>query len=676
MNYVSLGTLSRLLAFASLILCAAHATALAQSVQAPSDSFKTRPRRADASPTPEQPSQFFELLGSPFAGRKLARAESPMVGLAASATAVTNCPDANGAARVRLLATGFAPHGAPFRYAWAASGGSIGGGGGEVVWDLSGAAPGDYRATVTLKSPEGAVLAARTAAVAVRACPAEPRPVYCPAISLCCRDEVTEGQPASLAATVEGGTPGASPTFTWNVSAGRLTNGADTPSAEVDTRGLAGRTIYATFEARGYGPRCVLSCATRVLAAPVTPTPATPTPTPYVPRPDPIVIVTPTPAPSPLPTPAPPPEPAATPAPPVVVTTPRPPPVHEVSLVAGSVKFIIIGLLLALLSAASYLGYERLKGTPQEPAAGNEPPVPLPVPVPAAVPCGPEGAAAGSTAEGDEVHCTVFAPPHAAPGASFMVVAFAHLAGQVGELAEAAKERDESVVRRGSEELDEKVARGEELTFVLQMPSLEIDEPEQSFRWKGKVKPVDFAVKVPKACEVGAVNCKLLVLREGVPVGHVKFKFSISAQPAAPEPQEFVRYRNVFVSYASEDQMEVFKRVQLLDLFRFNYFQDVLSLRPGERWEKGLYKHIDDCHILLLFWSKAAHGSEWVEKEVRYALQHRESQGDGLPEILPVILQGPHEVPPPQYLAECHFNDKFTLCIEALQARQKAADKA
>jgi hypothetical protein len=242
------------------------------------------------------------------------------------------------------------------------------------------------------------------------------------------------------------------------------------------------------------------------------------------------------------------------------------------------------------------------------------------------------------------------------------------------------KERGEETARSVSEELDQKVARGQRLTFELEMPGLLVDEPSQSFVWKGKLKPVDFEVKVPETCADGTdIVCKLRVLCEGFPIGRIRFKLKIadSEEAAKAEAHPFLRYKNVFVSYASEDREEVVKRVQLLDLLKFNYFQDVLSLRPGERWEKGLYKHIDESHILLLFWSGAAHQSEWVEKEVRYALEHRQSQEDGLPEIMPVILQSPHEVPPPAYLSDFHFDDKFTLFIEALEARREAAaDKA
>lgn len=79
-------------------------------------------------------------------------------------------------------------------------------------------------------------------------------------------------------------------------------------------------------------------------------------------------------------------------------------------------------------------------------------------------------------------------------------------------------------------------------------------------------------------------------------------------------------------------------------------------MEPGDRWEKQLYQHIDECDLFLLFWSSAAKNSEWVMKDVRHALD-RKATDAGLPDIIPVILEGPPLVPPPQELAHLHFND-------------------
>jgi hypothetical protein len=42
-------------------------------------------------------------------------------------------------------------------------------------------------------------------------------------------------------------------------------------------------------------------------------------------------------------------------------------------------------------------------------------------------------------------------------------------------------------------------------------------------------------------------------------------------------------YQYAFVSYASKDRREVLKRVQMLEVLKTKFFQDILSLDPGDR---------------------------------------------------------------------------------------------
>jgi hypothetical protein len=126
--------------------------------------------------------------------------------------------------------------------------------------------------------------------------------------------------------------------------------------------------------------------------------------------------------------------------------------------------------------------------------------------------------------------------------------------------------------------------------------------------------------------------------------------------------QSWVRYRYAFISYASQDRTEVLKRVQMLDRTGVDYFQDLLSLDPGERWKRTLYRKIDDSDVFFLFWSTAAKQSEWVMKEVRYAIERRGGNEFAPPEIVPVIIEGPPPVPPAE-LRDLHFNDKFLYFI-------------
>jgi hypothetical protein len=106
----------------------------------------------------------------------------------------------------------------------------------------------------------------------------------------------------------------------------------------------------------------------------------------------------------------------------------------------------------------------------------------------------------------------------------------------------------------------------------------------------------------------------------------------------------------VFISYASADRDEVFRRIQVLDLLGIETYLDVGDLRAGEKWEDSIRGAIDQTKFMILFWSKAARESQWVEKEWRYALDRR-----GINYIRPLPLCLPNEAPPPSELAELHF---------------------
>jgi hypothetical protein len=273
----------------------------------------------------------------------------------------------------------------------------------------------------------------------------------------------------------------------------------------------------------------------------------------------------------------------------------------------------------------------------------------------------------------DPVDVTVFAPPAARPNDSVFVQVFAHLFEQAELARTIAQAFDADAERRGVRSLGVCVPRGRPLAFDLRMPGLVVDDPVQSLIWRGRPESVQFVVTVPgdhpPRTTVGTLTASL----DSVPVGHVKFKLQIMAESASPRPTQLVgdevrRYELVFVSYAAKDRPEVLRRVQMLESLQVPYFQDVLSLDPGDRWERKLYEHIDSCDLFLLFWSKAARASEWVLKEVRYAVARKGGDDLAPPEIKPVLIEGPPPVPPPPDLAHLHFNDRFLYFMQPVRS--------
>ena len=267
-------------------------------------------------------------------------------------------------------------------------------------------------------------------------------------------------------------------------------------------------------------------------------------------------------------------------------------------------------------------------------------------------------------APADEVVCTVFAPPAAAPGDTLLVQAFAHLPEQADDARAIATELDADAQRRAFQSLSTRVARESQLHFELRLPGLEVDDPVAALVWRGRAEAVQFGVRVPAGTSEGTVIGTLEVSLDAAPVGHIKFKLEISraAAPSVREPQGETarRYTAAFVSYASADRAQVLARVQMLSIAGVRYFQDVLSLEPGDRWERRLELGIDECDVFLLFWSSNAKRSEWVRKEVAYALARAGGNELAPPEIRPVILEGPPVVKPWEELAHLHFNDRLT----------------
>ena len=267
-----------------------------------------------------------------------------------------------------------------------------------------------------------------------------------------------------------------------------------------------------------------------------------------------------------------------------------------------------------------------------------------------------------SRTEADPVDCAVFAPTSVAAGQSILIQVFAHQPGEVEEVIRFAREADEDARRLGSRSLEVEVSRGTTIQIELALPGLTVDEPVQQVSWQGRATSVQFVVDAPRAQPSGPVLGKMTAYLEGLPVGHVRFKLTVVAAPSrdSDRPQhlgdEARRYTRAYLSYDPRDRDEVLKRVQVMGRLGIDFFQGLLDLGPGQRWERGLYRQIDTCDVFLLFWSSASRGSDWVRKEVCYALGCKRGDEASPPEIVPIPIEMPVPPPPPE-LAHLPFGD-------------------
>jgi hypothetical protein len=263
------------------------------------------------------------------------------------------------------------------------------------------------------------------------------------------------------------------------------------------------------------------------------------------------------------------------------------------------------------------------------------------------------------------VDCSLFAPALGCAGDVLLVQAFFHIPEQRVQAAQLAKEIDSETRQAGYTPLEIELCPGDRLHAHLIWSGMEIDEPVQEILWQGRTAATQYTVIIPENHPPGNTPGKFEVYRQGIPVGRIKFLVRIEVpDPARTRPQatplgQGRRYQQAFVSYASPDRSEVLKRVQLLAPLGIRYFQDLLSLEPGQLWEQELYHHIDQCDLFLLFWSSAAKVSHWVMAEVEYACNRQEANAEGWPDIVPMILEGPPVPEPPPWLQHIHFNDRL-----------------
>jgi len=296
--------------------------------------------------------------------------------------------------------------------------------------------------------------------------------------------------------------------------------------------------------------------------------------------------------------------------------------------------------------------------------------------------------------ENDNISCSVYSEGSVPAGGNILLQVFAHLPDKKGEATAMASMFDDEASIRGTTHLNTHVKRGTDLCFHLEIDEIiKVDKVAKHLKWQGETCSVQFGLSFPNNYPIGSFIGKIIITMESIPIGHILFKLKVleanrtafkkattifskfgsfisksktdKSSTRIKSQGEMKRYKYAFISYASPDQDEVLRRVQMLGLAGINYFQDIMSLDPGVRWEKELYKHIDRSDVFFLFWSSAAKDSKWVLQEVKYAISCQGATHNGIPEIIPVIIEGPPVPKPPQMLSHIHFNDSMVYFIKS-----------
>lgn len=165
-----------------------------------------------------------------------------------------------------------------------------------------------------------------------------------------------------------------------------------------------------------------------------------------------------------------------------------------------------------------------------------------------------------------------------------------------------------------------------------------------------------FMATVPNNFCIGKLAGIATFFVSGLPIAKIIFETNIGSISASKDFLPFCekKYKTVFASYASQDRNDVLSCIQGLCKGRpdLEIFIDIAKLRSGFSWRAQLQHEILRHDALILFWSRAASVSKYVDWEWRSG-----NTAHGLSFIDPIPLEPPDLAPPPKELAELHFND-------------------
>lgn len=262
----------------------------------------------------------------------------------------------------------------------------------------------------------------------------------------------------------------------------------------------------------------------------------------------------------------------------------------------------------------------------------------------------------------DDVRLGAAAPRTVGPGQSFIVHCCIYPAGhepQVRETLALQNPRAIAVLSKRSC----RWSPGTVVEVSLSAEDLQCDEPTQRLVWNGAVEVLDFVLRAPEAAPQGERIVTFRVCVAQIVVATLRQVVVLCADAhAARDADKTTAYARAassgFASYASRDRELVSHLVGAIEQSSgIDLFCDCLDLRPGEQWKPRLAAEIRQRDVFVLFWSREARGSAWVEWEWRTALLEK-----GLPAIQIHPLQ--MNVEPPPELSALHVGSIHTLVAE------------
>lgn len=216
-----------------------------------------------------------ETVSRPFRKRVPPISDPPIVSIISSTSLINFCPpwthstdNCSTSREVELSASAGGPDvDAKLLFAWAVSAGRIRGEGPKVIWDLSEAAAGTYTVNVEVNDGSGhtAIAATEVTIAPCRSCVTRESP--CPTIAVSCPENAESNQSMKFQAHVYGGDPTVKLTYTWTVSAGKISGGQGTSMITIDVSDVSRGSVTATVSIGGHDPGCVNTASCTTLTA-------------------------------------------------------------------------------------------------------------------------------------------------------------------------------------------------------------------------------------------------------------------------------------------------------------------------------------------------------------------------------------------------------------------------
>lgn len=274
-----------------------------------------------------------------------------------------------------------------------------------------------------------------------------------------------------------------------------------------------------------------------------------------------------------------------------------------------------------------------------------------------------------NTAEESEVYLGVAAPRRVQPDSEFV----ARFSAYTEEFRQTVADAIRAQAPQSEVMLDLDSCRwkiGAKVTVSLSARGLTVDNSPQQFEWNGKWKILNFDVEVPADRGPGSLSLKFNVTIEGITISSLRPEIEVVNTSASEElaTVEASTPKTAFASYATVDRETVLSRVRAMQIWAgVDVFVDCLELRPGERWKSQLEQQIAERDVFLLFWSRRARASQWVEWEWQMALEKK-----GLDAVQPHPLEPADVAPPPKELEELQFGNAFERYIMDLSDRSSS----